>query len=328
LVSVYFFSAGPMAGSLWRRIALVLLSLLILPTLTHSQQTGLCAPKGLYKGALIYLFPRHRIAQMGMSLTYLFRNFNDQYRYRVFLFHDEDCKAQAVAELRNTLTPRQMCLLRFYHITHQFPPGFSAQKALKKGVVFQSLFPGYAHMISFWWKTIFEHPKVRELEYYMRMDTDSVITSPVPYDWFDVMSKGGFTYGYRMIQEDPEWVIKGMWRFYRKYVMKTLGFMPPAVASVFPKEKDVDTAGAPIYYNNFEVVYVPFFTERKDVQRFINEFYFSHYIYTHRWGDAPLRYLLINTFLNASKDVRQFCEVNYIHYPGLCFDGCNCIKIA
>eukprot|EP00669_Euglena_mutabilis_P006085 TRINITY_DN1815_c0_g1_i1.p1 TRINITY_DN1815_c0_g1~~TRINITY_DN1815_c0_g1_i1.p1 ORF type:complete len:325 (-),score=50.71 TRINITY_DN1815_c0_g1_i1:134-1078(-) len=303
---------------------IVLLSCFSIPTLGFSNSAGICPPQGQHKAAIAYLFPIRRIGLLKTSLESLFANFNDKYRYRVFLFHDEDCEAQAVSELQTSLTPRQMCLLRFYHITNQFPPGFDAKKALKKGVVYQSSFPGYNHMISFWWKRVFEHPKIRELEYFMRLDTESIIhPPPVPNDLFDVMKKGGFYYGYRLTMIDPEFVVKGLWRYYRKYVMKTPGYMPPVMASQFPKEKDLETVGAPSFYNNFEILYVPFFTKRIDVQAFIDTIYASHYIYTRRWGDAPLRYFLVNTF-NATEHVRQFCEVNYSHFPASCFRRCHC----
>lgn len=274
----------------------------------------------------MYLFPASRINQLNTSLRSLFDNFNNRYRYPVFLFHDEDCKAQAMSELRTSLTPQQMCLLRFYHITHRFPPGFNDTEALRTGVVWQFYFPGYPHMISFWWKWVFEHPKVRELDYFMRLDTDSIINSPIHIDLFDVMKSGGFSYGYRHTMVDPDWVVKGLWEYYREYATRTLGLMPRAMKSRSPRL--LQKAHAPMYYTNFEIVFVPFFTQRNDVKAFIDEVYASHYIYMRRWGDAPLRYFLINTFLNASKDVRQFCEVNYTHYPILCHQGCACKKVA
>jgi hypothetical protein len=315
----------------WRGVATFLHTLLFFlllspPAGALPQIINECAPTGPHKAAIVYLFPARHISHLKTSLMSLFANFNDEHRYPVFLFHDEDCKAKAISKLRsrNGLKPTQMCLLRFYRVIHQFPPGFCATDALKKGVVYQHRFPGYAHMIAFWWKRVFEHPSVRELEYFLRLDTDSIINSPVSFDWFEVMKKGGFTYGYRMTMMDTEWVVKGLWRYYREYVTKALGSMPPAMASWFPDEKSLDTAAAPTYYNNFEILHVPFFTRRKDVRDFIDDFFLSGFIYTRRWGDAPLRFFLVHTFLNASKDVRQFCEVNYTHLPAICNNGCSC----
>jgi mannosyltransferase len=319
-----------MLGRLWRCVAslfLLLLCLILLFDRTRSLETNFpvrpCTPEGPVKAAILYLFPMRRMDELKNSLKSVFTQFNDKYRYRVFLFHDEDCKAKAIVELSKTLTPDQMCLLRFYRITHRFPAGFDEQAALRKGVVFQDRWPGYQHMCAFWWKWVFEHPKVRELEYFMRLDTDSLIKSPVTVDLFQLMKTKGYYYGYRFIWHDPGFVVKGLWRFYREYMMKTLGHVPLTMKSQFPAEKDLDTATAPVYYTNFEIVYRPFFTDRKDVVDFIDDFFLSGNMHTRRWGDAPLRYFLVQSFLNVSKHVHHFCEVHYWHMPVRC-NGCDC----
>ena len=55
---------------------------------------------------------------------------------------------------------------------------------------------GYQHMSRFWTKGIFEQPLVKELQYYMRLDTDSLILSPV-FDIFEDAARRGVKYGYR-----------------------------------------------------------------------------------------------------------------------------------
>lgn len=39
-------------------------------------------------------------------------------------------------------------------------------------------------MIRFWMKSIFERPEIKKLDYYMRLDTDSFILTPVEFDLF------------------------------------------------------------------------------------------------------------------------------------------------
>jgi len=49
----------------------------------------------------------------------------------------------------------------------------------------QSIFPGYAHMISFWWKTIFEHPRVRPWAGGPEpCQNQSMPSCPLPRSWF------------------------------------------------------------------------------------------------------------------------------------------------
>jgi hypothetical protein len=57
---------------------------------------------------------------------------------------------------------------------------------------------GYNHMIRFWVKLFFEHPaqEVQALEYYLRLDTDSLVDSQIRYDIFERMRAREYVYGF------------------------------------------------------------------------------------------------------------------------------------
>ena len=74
----------------------------------------------------------------------------------------------------------------------KYAPGHSnSAKATKRDV----RDAGYGHMASWYFGEIFAHPRVRGLDYYARLDTDSKVTSPIRYDLFAFMRDNGFSYG-------------------------------------------------------------------------------------------------------------------------------------
>jgi len=54
-----------------------------------------------------------------------------------------------------------------------------AHYAVHTGVQAKRSAWGYQHMSRFWMKTIFQHARVAELEFYLRLDTDSLLLSPL-----------------------------------------------------------------------------------------------------------------------------------------------------
>eukprot|EP00667_Euglena_gracilis_P019323 EG_transcript_20707 len=132
----------------------------------------------------------------------------------------------------------------------------------------------------------------------MRLDTDSELTAPLPYDIFDRFAAHGWRYGYRSRDVEGGRVVRNLWQTYAEYLDRTR--LPPPRTMRIPKPQFMKTAGVPAYYNNFEVLHVPTVTERPDVQHFIDAIYNTTGIYLYRWGDAPLRYLLIHQFLDVA----------------------------
>ena len=53
------------------------------------------------------------------------------------------------------------------------------------------------------------HPRIRALDYYCRLDTHSVVRSPMGHDVFEFMAARGLKYGFVDAEEEPAHVIKG-----------------------------------------------------------------------------------------------------------------------
>ena len=101
---------------------------------------------------------------------------------------------------------------------------------------------GYRHMCRFFAGEIFKNDILKEYDYYMRLDTDSFILSPLNYDIFKWAKENKCYYGYiaPAVQYDNPKVAEGLSdKVKEKYPNNIPEFL--------------------LYYTNFELVYIPWF---------------------------------------------------------------------
>ena len=113
----------------------------------------------------------------------------------------------------------------------------------------------YQHMIQFWWSRIFEQPAVKRLQYFCRLDTDSLLTAPSPIDIFLTMRSHKYSYGYRVKMNDSLEVTHGMWNFFDEYMRDNERAAARAQKNGWriPITEDRESTNMMVYYNNFEV---------------------------------------------------------------------------
>ena len=200
----------------------------------------------------MYLVHSSRVEQLLESLQALFQYFNDEYRYPIIVFHEPSLNtAAAAAALSAALSPQQLCLVRWHEVSFGLPAGFDVGKAFVKGIVHINVFPGYHHMCTFWAANVFAQPVIRNLDYYVRMDTDSQFTAPIRYDFIRWFHEQGLQYGYRFYTTEQHDYIHGLWDFLANY-STAHGLQLPATLAL-PEPSVRATASMPMYYNNFEV---------------------------------------------------------------------------
>ncbi len=147
---------------------------------------------------------------------------------------------------------------------------------------------------------------IQDYEWYMRLDTDSFIESPIEYDLFDYLDKNNKIYGYTA--ELAEWppVVIGMGEFFinlvRKHNLKL---------TFFNKLIENDRYNLRQIYNNFEIIKVSYF-ENELVQLLVNEINKSGNIYKKRWGDSPLRTFVLSLTVDSS-EIHKFNDFDYMH---------------
>jgi mannosyltransferase len=147
----------------------------------------------------------------------------------------------------------------------------------------------YHHMCSFFATEIFNHPRLRDVTYYMRMDTDSFFTAPLCYDPFDKIHFRRRSYGYLSAGSDPQEFTEGMMPFIYNYTQAHASVGQRLRANDWEwsrKDEDGDEAlRLQGYSTNFEIVKLSAF-RRPDVKEWLDAL--ENYpvgIYKWRWGE-------------------------------------------
>lgn len=262
------------------------------------------------------------------SLWLLYENFIQDYPYPIIIFHEPAFTPHYQKRYRK-MWPRQLNIT-FEQIEFSMPktfPNFTDAadlEALGLNPTNRRAFPGYNHMIHFFFKDIFQHPAVRGLEYYWRLDHDSMVQSRVGVDMFRYMRDRGLRYGYRTVTTDALHVTNGMLAFFDKYRRDTShkaldGQVSCAEMSQrncigIPDTLQEQRSYAPLmYYNNFEIVHIPTW-QSSSMTELTDAVDRTGMIYWNRWGDAPLRYYSVNMILDVKTQVMEWCHLRYHHH--------------
>ena len=148
---------------------------------------------------------------------------------------------------------------------------------------------GYRHMCHFFSGGLYDQPIMKGYKYYLRLDTDSYVLTPINYNIFEKMESGNYKYGFipDAVQTDHPAVTEGLWDF------------AGGTVSGFPKDT--------MYYSNFEIGEVEFFFKGL-YYVFFKRIEANGGIYTKRWGDGPIKWLGVNLFTLPSQrlEVRGF----------------------
>ena len=157
---------------------------------------------------------------------------------------------------------------------------------------------GYRHMCHFFANDIFSRPELAGYDFYMRMDDDSFILSPLKFNVFELMRDKGYKYAYRVILKDRPHVCVGFGDLVKQYFCMRghrLNYrLPPPYM---------------IYYTNFEICDISWFKGRV-WQEYFEAVDRAGGIWRHRWGDALIRYYGVVHLMEESS---VYC-LKQLHY--------------
>jgi len=151
---------------------------------------------------------------------------------------------------------------------------------------------GYRHMCRFFSGQMYEFDIIQKYDYYLRLDTDSYITTRIPYDIFELAEKNETYYGFIKIENDNPKVIEDLWETVNKKYPNNL---PEGL----------------MFYTNFELGKVSWFLT-SGYMDFYNYLDKTGGIYTKRWGDAPIKFLGISILMDQ-KNISQIGGFIYNH---------------
>jgi hypothetical protein len=256
------------------------------------------------KAVIVYLVrSRARdIADLKRSLSLLDANFNDQFDYPVFIFH-EDFNKRLMEDIRKATRSN----VKFEKVEFEIPDFLNKMEIPEFVYVDEFEFPiGYRHMCRFFSGLIFQHSALKDYDWYWRLDTDSFLLDKVNYDVFQFMQEHNYMYGYIQILKDEPDAVKGLWDITKKYIEDNN--IEPTFLHKFTPNGSWDRS---YYYTNFEISNLNFWRS-DEFMNYFNYLDMSGGIYKHRWGDHVIHLLAIAMFMPEDK-VYRFSDISYQH---------------
>lgn len=268
------------------------------------------------KGLVYILSHKLRTKSLLRTLRTLQNNFLREFpQYPVVIFHD-DFSESDILKIKSGSTIRDDAIF-FSRIAFSMPLDL-----VKRGVKIPPLTAcspdsstvAYRHMCLFQAHGVHQAlaglgSPLSDVEYILRLDDDSLLTSPIGYDLFAFMKRHGKLYGFVNHLKDDPLCVAGLWNATQAFMLESQATKGHNFsASWFHKLPDGFT-----FYNNFEISHVSVW--RKPVWRD----YMEHVerlggIYTVRWGDAPIHTIGVSLALDLSQ-VHRFADIGYTHVP-------------
>jgi alpha 1,2-mannosyltransferase len=156
-------------------------------------------------------------------------------------------------------------------------------------------------MCHFFANDIFLRPELEGYRYYMRMDDDSYILSPLRENVFAVMSTHAYRYAYRVIVKDKPQYCRGLWARAEAYFTESSSAIRPF--------SEVTPCGA--FYTNFEICDLAWF-QSEPWQGFFRVIDEAGGIWRHRWGDHVIRFIGVKALVPDSQ-LRCVVQMHYRH---------------
>uniref|UniRef100_A0A7S4PF26 Protein O-GlcNAc transferase n=1 Tax=Guillardia theta TaxID=55529 RepID=A0A7S4PF26_GUITH len=174
----------------------------------------------LQKGVILYLCcaDEDELKDLHYSLKLLYNHFTKEFSYPVIILHD-----RLTQENQTTLSAVfGDGNLSFHRIELAFPPEMTEQEKAKIPpylmLAGHRWSYGYRHMSRFFCHDMFYLDVLQPFDYYWRLDADSFLLSPIPFDVFDRMARDKLEYGYMVVTQEDEEVVKGLWDVTRDFV--------------------------------------------------------------------------------------------------------------
>lgn len=284
-------------------------------------------------------YGRDSRSMLEKSLNLLFQNYNDQFGHDVIIFHEGDFDPKSQKEVKKNRGE-----IKFHEIKFNIPNFLNPEEIPEK---WDGIFDiGYRHMTRFYSLQVFDILNNMGYDWFMRLDDDSFIHSPIKYDLFNYMDQNNFDYGYRVDIKEPERTSHGFSEMVLAY-LKSERIKPCTLLDNFNASSSLnrdsfglkgkikkgltsflDKASEKLnhdlnnwppstewnrwgYYNNFFITRISFWIQ-PEVQSFLSFLDRIGGGYKYRWGDLLVQTVAVQIFLPQSK-LHKFTDWTYEH---------------
>ena len=288
------------------------------------------------KSAIVILTqntPEKRI-YLKNCLYFLFKNFNEKFKYPVIILHEGDYTPEFQEEIIKGVREESRSFIKFKELDKEdfkIPEHIDKVK-LAKSIELQPVpywrNESYRNMCNFWLKHFTKY--VAEYDYVMRLDDDSIIEEKINSDLFQIMKEKDLNYISNIIHIDCGICNYEMKEFFDHYYMDKQDLIKDMfVYSKFDnnnkeifdnfkklykimndkeyEKNEVDIKSPIMYYNNFFVTKTAFWNS-ENIKKVIDEIDKTGNIYYYRWGDAPLHTIIATI---ADKEKVSKCAFKY-----------------
>lgn len=273
--------------------------------------------------AICYLTQNTEVRRVYLktSLYFLFKHFNDKFRYPVIIFHEGDYDNEGQQDILNSIRSSCRDLVSFQALdendfklpSHIDPVKLQRILSIKPHPTPYWRNEKYRLMCRWWMMRFMEY--VKGYDYVMRLDDDSFIEEPIKKDLFAWMKEEDLVYSSNLVHVDCGICSYGMKEFFerefpeKKEAIQSM-FVPQdvpmrsvtmhpfrAILSLtqdpLPAIKETEKIWMPImYYNNFFITKTSFWRTPEMLQM-LEKIDKDGSIFYFRWGDSPLQSILV-----------------------------------
>ena len=260
-------------------------------------------------------------------LYFLFKNFNERFKYPVIILHEGDYTTYFQEEIIKSVREESRSCIHFKQLDEgdfKTPDHIDKEK-MNKIIDIQPVpywrNESYRNMCNFWLKHFTKY--VADYDYVMRLDDDSIIEEKIMSDLFQIMKERDLNYISNIIHVDCGICNYEMKEFFDNYYMDKQDIIKDMfiynkigynnnkeIFDNFKKvykimndkeyvKNEIDIKSPIMYYNNFFITKTSFWNE-ENTKKVINEIDKTGNIFYYRWGDAPL-HTIIATLANKEK---------------------------
>jgi len=240
------------------------------------------------------------LKELKESLDRIYNNYVNDFPCDVVIFHEQGFPAAFISK-----ASERYANIKFKEIELKAPSFLTPENLKFKDPTSNILGLSYRSMCRFYALEFFNH--LKEYDWYWRLDVDSILPTKIEFDVFKYLEENNKVYGFvAQLPEHPP-VVEGLGKFVGNYV-KNKNIQAKFLDYLLDKDGNYNYK---MIYNNFEICKLNLF-KQPDVMEFLQAIDKTGSIYEYRWGDAPIRTLMLSLFIDRDK-LHRFENIDYQH---------------
>lgn len=266
------------------------------------------------------------LQDMLQSMRDLERTWNHKFNYPWTFFNDKPfteefkkaTRAATNAEVRYELVPAEHWDVPSWINMDLYEESVSLLKSLDVQYMDKKSY----HQMCRWNSGMFsEHPALKDIQYYWRVEPNVHFFCDVDYDVFAWMQDHNKTYGFNINIYDSPDSVATLWPETKKFIEDNPGYVHPNNAREWledDKRRPENNQKAHGYstchfWSNFEIGDLSFWRSKK-YRDYFNHLDRAGGFFYERWGDAPVHSVALGLFEDKSK-IHWFRDIGYQHIP-------------